>query len=82
MSTTVVVVSLVLEGLAVGLPKKTAAVARELGVSYCRLFGLIRYGKLSPPARDSSGHYIWDACQIDKARKLLRAEEREEVAAT
>jgi hypothetical protein len=65
----------------VGLPKKTAAVARELGVSYCRLFGLIRYGKLAPPARDSSGHYVWDTRLIDQARKLLRAEEQEEVAA-
>jgi hypothetical protein len=56
---------------------KTAAVSRELGTTYHRLFGLIRYGKLPPPARDSSGDYVWTRREVERARRMLGAGRQE-----
>jgi hypothetical protein len=41
------------------LPRKTPLAAREAGITLRRLYGLIRNGKLAPPAKDSSGDYVW-----------------------
>ena len=53
------------------LPKKTAAVVRELGTTYDRLLNLIRFGKMAPPAKDSSGDYCWTEEDVERARKAL-----------
>jgi hypothetical protein len=51
--------------------RKTPVAARELGVSYWRLVNLLRSGKLTPPGRDSSGDFIWDDADIERARAAL-----------
>jgi hypothetical protein len=35
--------------------RKSSVVARELGIGYWHLMGLLRAGKLEPPPKDSSG---------------------------
>lgn len=62
--------------------QKTTSVARLLGVSYHRLFDLLRSGQLAPPEKDSSGDYLWVIEDIDRARAALaaRARRREEAA--
>jgi hypothetical protein len=53
--------------------RKTPVAARELGISYHRLIGLIRFDKIGPPPRDSSGDYLWDDCALSRARAALAA---------
>jgi predicted site-specific integrase-resolvase len=48
---------------------KSAAVAKQLGVRYTQLFSLIRTGRLAPPAKDSSGDYIWLEADVERARQ-------------
>jgi predicted site-specific integrase-resolvase len=50
---------------------KTAGVAKHLGVSYAKLFELMRRGRLIPPAKDSSGDYIWSDEDIRRAGDAL-----------
>jgi hypothetical protein len=52
---------------------KSAAVADLLGVPYWRLFDLLRTRKLTPPAKDSSGDYVWLPEDVERARAALRA---------
>jgi hypothetical protein len=52
---------------------KTPAAARELGVTYHRLMGLVRFAKINPPGRDGSGHYIWGRSDLKRARRALEA---------
>jgi hypothetical protein len=52
--------------------RKTPVAARELGISYWRLVGLLRAG-LEPPAKDSSGDYLWPDEDIQRARDALAA---------
>jgi hypothetical protein len=59
---------------------KTPAAARALNVSYHVLFGLIRFRKIPPPGRDSSGDYVWTEADLEQARQALRRCAREEVA--
>ena len=71
-------------GMAVLVYRKTPAAADELGISYHRLIGLLRFRKIIPPARDSSGDYIWTDADLRRARKalaILRGAKREEVLA-
>lgn len=56
--------------------KKSTVVARELGVPYNRLMMWIRNGKLAPPAKDSSGDYIWSASEVEAAKLSLRKSRR------
>ena len=57
--------------------RKTPVAARELGITYHRLIGLIRFGKLDPvPARDSSGDYIWSDTDLERARRALAVDLR------
>jgi len=53
------------------LYRKTPAAARELGIRYDLLIGLMRYEKLDPPGRDSSGHFVWTDADMDRARQAL-----------
>jgi hypothetical protein len=56
--------------------RKTPVAARELGVPYHVLIGLLRYDKLEPPGRDSSGDYIWLDSDMERARRALSAGRR------
>jgi hypothetical protein len=50
---------------------KTPTVARQLGVPYWRVIGLIRWGVIDPPAKDSSGDYVWLPADVERARRAL-----------
>jgi hypothetical protein len=56
--------------------RKTPVAARELGISYHQLIGLLRYDKIDPPARDSSGDYLWADADIERAKAAIRAMRR------
>jgi hypothetical protein len=53
--------------------RKTPIAARELGIPYHTLIGLLRYNKMAPPDRDSSGDYVWTEKDMERARKVLAA---------
>jgi DNA-binding transcriptional MerR regulator len=55
---------------------KTKAVADLLGITYHRLFELIRSNKITPPQKDSSGDYVWTEQDIERARQALAARRR------
>jgi hypothetical protein len=55
---------------------KTPQAARLLGVTYHRLIGLLRFDKIDPPARDSSGDFVWTDSDLVRARKALEARRR------
>jgi hypothetical protein len=50
---------------------KTPAAALTLGVPYTQLMSLVRYRKVQPPAKDSSGHYIWSEEDLEAVRRVL-----------
>jgi hypothetical protein len=52
---------------------KTKQVAKLLGVTYSRLYELLRTERLRPPGRDGSGDYWWFAKDIKAARAALNA---------
>jgi hypothetical protein len=56
--------------------RKTPAAARELNVPYHSLINLIRYGKITPPERDTSGDYVWTDADLARARQALAAARR------
>lgn len=51
--------------------RKTPVAARELGISYSQLIGLLRYCKIDPPGRDTSGDYVWTDGDLERARQAL-----------
>lgn len=56
--------------------RKSPSVARELKITYARLFDLLRSGRLAPPRRDESGHFIWTAADVQRVRKALKIDRR------
>jgi hypothetical protein len=60
--------------------RKTPAAAQELGISYATLIGLLRYGKIEPPAKDSSGDYVWTDADLARARRAISMRRRPEAA--
>ena len=50
---------------------KTPVAAKQLNITYTRLMSLIRYGKVTPPQKDSSGDYQWTADDLAAVRKIL-----------
>jgi hypothetical protein len=52
-------------------PVKTPIAARRLKVPYSRLVSLLRYGKVAPPRKDSSGDYVWTEDDLAAARRVL-----------
>ena len=48
----------------------------ELGVTYYRLIGLLRAGKMSSPQKDGSGDYLWSDKDLAAARKALSIDRR------
>jgi hypothetical protein len=57
---------------------KSPIAADELGITYHQLMDLLRYRKMTPPARDTSGHFVWTNADLDRARKALDAMRRPE----
>jgi hypothetical protein len=55
---------------------KSRAVADSLGVSYYRLFELLRSKRLAPPRKDSSGDYVWTQDDVQRARLALKGRHR------
>jgi predicted site-specific integrase-resolvase len=55
---------------------KTRAVCELLGVRYTYLANWLRDGRLTPPAKDSSGDFIWTPEDIERARAALTARRR------
>ena len=55
---------------------KTPIAARRLNVPYSRLISLLRHGKIVPPRKDSSGHYVWAEEDLAAARLALQGRER------
>ena len=62
--------------------RKTPAAAKELGISYPTLIGLLRYGKLDPPSKDTSGDYIWTDADLTRARNALAKQRKRAEAVT
>jgi hypothetical protein len=60
--------------------RKTPMAARELNISYTALINLMRYGKVEPPGRDSSGHFVWTDGDLERVRQAL-AKPREAASA-
>jgi hypothetical protein len=52
--------------------RKTPIAARQLDTSYHQLFNLIRFNKIKPPERDTSGHYIWTDGDLARARQAIQ----------
>jgi hypothetical protein len=50
---------------------KTPEAARALGATYWKLVSLLRSSKFTPPQKDSSGDYVWDASDLERARAAL-----------
>jgi hypothetical protein len=57
---------------------KTTGAAKELGVPCTRLYSLLRRGQLAPPAKDSSGDYVWLPGDMQRAREALSAGRKNE----
>ncbi len=60
-------------------PQKTPMAARTMGVTATQLASLIRYGRLTPPRKDSSGDYIWTQADRDRAWQVLTEGRRQRV---
>jgi hypothetical protein len=60
---------------------KSPIAAQILRITYHTLIGLIRFGAIEPPARDSSGHYAWDDESLRRAREALSARQQRRQAA-
>jgi hypothetical protein len=52
------------------------AAALELGVSYWALMNLLRGRKVTPPARDEAGDYLWTDEDLAAARVALATDLR------
>jgi hypothetical protein len=62
--------------LRVSLPRKTPQAAQLLGITYWHLLSLLRAGKLAPPGRDSSGHYLWADADLEAAKRAIGTDRR------
>lgn len=59
--------------------RKTATAARELGISYSRLHGLLRAEKMAAPQKDTSGDYVWTDEDLEAARRAMVLDYRRKV---
>lgn len=57
-------------------PRKSPTAAIELGISYHQLINLLRYRKITPPQKDTSGDYLWSDDDLAAARLALMLSER------
>jgi len=56
--------------------RKSPIAAKELGIPYYRLIGLLRSEKLQPPQKDSSGDYVWTDDDLEAARRAMAVDLR------
>jgi hypothetical protein len=62
---------------------KSRDVAGLLGIPYYRLYHLLAAGHIAAPGKDSSGDFIWQPDDVERARQALarlRRPRREEAA--
>jgi hypothetical protein len=50
---------------------KSGAAAELLGIPYYTLIELMRAKRLAPPAKDSSGQFVWTEADIERARQAV-----------
>jgi DNA-binding transcriptional MerR regulator len=55
---------------------KSREVAKRLGITYRVLFEMLRRGRLDPPAKDSSGDYVWTEADVERAQAALASRRR------
>jgi hypothetical protein len=55
---------------------KSREAAERLGINYHKLINLVRFRKMDPPQRDSSGDYYWLEADLKRARAALEKERR------
>jgi hypothetical protein len=58
------------------MPLTTREAARTLGISYAKLWSLIRTDRLSAPPKNSSGDYLWQPADLERARVALQIDRR------
>jgi hypothetical protein len=58
------------------VPVKTPIAAQMLNVSYSHLMSLLRYRKICPPQKDSSGDYVWTEDDLAAARRAFENPQR------
>jgi hypothetical protein len=56
--------------------KKTPVAALELDITQSHLHYLVRARKVKPPARDSSGDFLWSDADLEAARRALAIDRR------
>ena len=47
----------------------TNEIAERLGVGYVQIYNLIRYRKITPPAKTRMGYYWWTEAELEAARQ-------------
>jgi hypothetical protein len=60
--------------------RTTMEACRELGITYDKVYTLLRSGKLDPPPRNGSGDFAWSAADVARLRKALAAPRRRRTA--
>lgn len=50
---------------------KTPQAAHRLNVPYSQLMSWIRYGKVAPPRKDSSGDYVWTEADLVAVQRTM-----------
>ncbi len=55
---------------------KTPAVADLLGVPYWKIVQLLRSRSITPPAKDTSGDFVWVEADVERARQALAVRRR------
>jgi hypothetical protein len=58
------------------LPLKTPTLCAVIGATYGQIVSAIRGGKLTPPAKDTSGDYYWLPADVERARLAVATDRR------
>ena len=58
------------------ITRKSPVAAKELGIPYYRLIGMLRSAKIQPPQKDSSGDYLWTDADLQAARQAMAIDYR------
>lgn len=61
--------------------RKTPVAVEEAGTTYTKAMSLIRTRKMAPPAKDSSGDFIWGDEDVERLRQALLSVRRPRKAA-
>jgi predicted DNA-binding transcriptional regulator AlpA len=60
---------------------KSSELCRAVGISYSRLWNLVRSGRLARPRKDGSGDLLWGAAAVEQVRAALARRRRRGQAA-